>query len=50
MLDHIWLFIPAQVFVGQMMQTLIEFPPTQTPPSFSIDQMMDKLKAGATSA
>jgi arylsulfatase A-like enzyme len=50
LLDHIWLFIPAQVFVGQMMQSLIEFPPTQTPPSFSIDQMMEKLKAGATSA
>ena len=50
MLDHIWLFIPAQAFVGQMMQTLVEFPPTQTPASFSIDQMMEKLKAGAGSA
>ncbi len=49
MLDHIWLFIPAQAFVGQMMQTLVEFPATQTPPSFSIDQMMEKLKAGASS-
>ena len=50
LLDHIWLFIPAQVFVGQMMQSLIEFPATQKPPSFSIDQMMEKLQAGATSA
>jgi arylsulfatase len=50
LIDHVFLFVPAQVFVGQMLQTLIEFPPTQTPASFSMDQVMEKLKAGAASA
>ncbi len=27
-LDHVWLFIPAQAFVAQMLQTLVEFPAT----------------------
>ncbi|WP_242653041.1 hypothetical protein [Intrasporangium flavum] len=44
-LDHIWLFVPAQQYVGQMLQTLVEFPPRQEPASFTIDQVLAKLKA-----
>ena len=50
MLDRAWIFIPAQAFVGQMAQTLLEFPPRQRPASFTIDQMMEKLLAGLPSA
>ena len=46
MLDHAWLAIPAAAYVAQMLQTVAEFPPRQTPASFSIDQVLAKLKAG----
>lgn len=49
-LDHVWLFIPAQAHVAQMLQTLIEFPARQEPASFNIDQVMAKLKAGLGSS
>ena len=50
MLDHIWLFIPAQAYVGaDDAVACVEFPARQKPPSFSIDQVLDKLKAGAAS-
>jgi arylsulfatase len=50
MLDHVWLLVPAQSFVAQMLETLVEFPPRQAPASFSIDQVLAKLQAGVTSA
>jgi arylsulfatase len=49
-LDHLFLFIPAQAYVAQMLETFKEFPPRQEPPSFSVNQVMEKLKAGAMSA
>jgi arylsulfatase len=49
-LDRVFLFVPAQMFVAQMLQTLVEFPPTQKPASFTIDKVMEKLQAGAGSA
>jgi arylsulfatase len=49
-LDHIYLFVPAQTYVAQLLQTLAEFPPRQEPASFNIDQVIEKLRAGATSA
>ena len=50
MLEHAWTLIPAQSYVAQMLQTLVEFPPSQTPASFTISQAMAKLRAGLTSA
>ncbi|MGD2061210.1 MAG: arylsulfatase, partial [Acidimicrobiia bacterium] len=50
MLDRVFLFVPAQAYVAQMLESLREFPPRQEPASFSIDQVMEKLKAGVTSA
>jgi arylsulfatase len=50
MMDRIYLFIPAQAFVAQMLGTLAEFPPRQEPASFNLDRVLEKLKAGATSA
>jgi hypothetical protein len=45
-ISHAFLVIPAQAYVAQMMASLVEFPPRQKPASFSIDQLMEKLKAG----
>jgi len=47
-LDHIFLFIPAQAFVGEMLQTLAAFPRRQEPASFNLDKVLAKLQdAGA---
>ena len=40
--------IPAQAYVGQMLQTFAEFPPRQKSASFSIDQVMAKLQDATT--
>ena len=48
-LNHIFLFIPAQDYVGQMLQTLVEFPQRQRSASFNLDQVMAKLQESARS-
>ena len=50
MLDHAWTLIPAQAYVARMLQTLAEFPARQEPASFSVDQVLAKLKAGVPSS
>ncbi len=50
LIDHAFLAIPCQAFVGQMIQTLFEFPPRQKPASFSLDQVMAKLEKSMQSA
>jgi arylsulfatase len=49
-LDHIFLLVPAQAYVAQMMQTLAEFPARQEPASFNVARVLAKLEAGVTSA
>jgi len=48
MLDHIYLFVPAQAYVAEMLKSLIEFPQRQRSASFSMDQVMAKLEAATT--
>jgi arylsulfatase len=50
MLERAWILIPAQAYVAEMLATLKEFPPSQKPASFSVDQVMEKLQSGITSA
>ena len=49
-LDHAYMLVPAQAYVAEMLQTLVEFPQRQESASFNLDQVMAKLKAGARSA
>ncbi len=42
-LDHVFLLIPAQQYVGKFLATLKEFPPRQKAASFSIDQVIETL-------
>lgn len=44
---HQYMMIPAQAFVAKHLESFKEFPPMQTPPSFSIDQVLDALQHGA---
>jgi arylsulfatase len=47
--ERVYLLVPAQAFVGQFLATFKEFPPRQKPATFSIDQVLEKLTAGASS-
>jgi arylsulfatase A-like enzyme len=48
-LDHAFLLVPAQKYVGDFLATFAEFPPRQKAASFSLDQVMAKLEAGMSS-
>jgi arylsulfatase len=39
-LDHAFLLVPAQAYVGNFLATFKEFPPRQKAASFSLDQVM----------
>ena len=49
LLDHAFMCVPAQAYVGKFLETFKEFPPSQKPAGFSIDQAMQKLQEGAAS-
>jgi arylsulfatase len=49
LIDRAWVLVPAQMFVANMLATLVEFPPRQEPASFGIDKVMAKLQAGVAS-
>ncbi|KPJ79178.1 MAG: arylsulfatase [Deltaproteobacteria bacterium SG8_13] len=42
-LDHAFLLIPAQAYIGKFLSTFKEFPPRQKAASFTIDQVMEQL-------
>jgi hypothetical protein len=48
--DKLWTFVPAQQFVGEFLATFKEFPPSQKSGSFSVDQVLQQLSAGAGAA
>jgi len=43
-LDRAFLFVPAQQYVAKLLESLVEFPPRQSPASFTIDQVLAKLE------
>jgi arylsulfatase len=47
--DHAFLMVPAQAYVGQFLATFKEFPPRQKPASFTIDQVMEKMQTSGGS-
>jgi len=49
-LDRAYLTLAASSVVSEFLTTFAEFPPRQKAPSFTIDQAMEKLEAGITSA
>ena len=44
MMDHAYITYGAQPGVGQFLESFKEFPPSQRPASFTIDQAMEKLR------
>jgi arylsulfatase len=49
-IDHLFVLVPAQQFVGQFLTTFKEFPPSQKPGSFSIDDALARLQEGSGGA
>jgi arylsulfatase len=46
-MDHAFICVPAQGIVGEFLETFKEFPPSQKAGSFSVDQVLEKLREGA---
>ena len=46
--EHAFVLVPAQEYVGQFLATFKEFPPSQKPGSFSLDTVMENLSNGAS--
>lgn len=44
--EHAFMLVPAQQYIGEFLATFKEFPPSQRPGSFSLDAVMDSLSAG----
>lgn len=44
MIDRVYLYVPAQEYVGEFLKTFAEFPPRQKAASFSIDQVMENMQ------
>jgi len=42
-IDRAFVFMPAGAIVAEWMQTLVEFPPRQSPSSFTVGDVMEKL-------
>jgi arylsulfatase len=42
--DQMWLFVPAQAFVGQFLQTFKEYPPSQAVSSLSVEKVLQQLQ------
>ena len=45
MLDRAYLLVPAQTYVGNFLQTFVDYPPRQKAASFSLDEVMEKLSS-----
>jgi len=48
-LDHLFVYVPAQAIVGNFLATFKEFPPAQEAGSFSINKVVQKLQQGSGS-
>jgi len=47
LLDHAFMLVPAQAYVGQFLSTFKEYPPRQKAASFSLSEVMEKMASPA---
>ena len=48
-IDHAFLLVPAQAYVGKFVETFKDYPPRQKAASFNVDEVMEKMKEGVGS-
>jgi arylsulfatase len=46
--EHLFVMVPAQQYVGRFLATFKEYPPSQKPGSFSIDAALEALQRGSS--
>jgi len=44
LISHVFVLVPAQAYAASFLATFKEYPPSQRETSFSIDQIMDKMR------
>jgi arylsulfatase len=44
-IDRAFMLVPAQTYVGSFLETFKAFPPRQKAASFSLDQVMEKMRS-----
>jgi hypothetical protein len=44
LIDHVYLLVPAQAFVGQFLQSFAEYPQRQKAASFNLDDVLRKIQ------
>jgi arylsulfatase len=49
LMDHVFLFVPAQEYVGQFLLTFKEYPQRQKAASFNLDDVLRSLKESGSS-
>jgi arylsulfatase len=49
LLEHAYLLVPAQAYVGKFLATFKDFPPRQKAATFNLDEVMEKLNSVAGS-
>jgi hypothetical protein len=42
--DQMWLFVPAQAYVGQFLSTFKDYPPSQAVGSLSVEKVLQQLQ------
>jgi arylsulfatase len=47
-LDHAFMVVPAQAYVGKFLATFKDFPPRQKAASFTVDQVMERLRTAGS--
>jgi arylsulfatase len=47
-IDHVFLLVPAQVYVMDALETFREFPPRQKPAKFNLDEVMEQMQSAGT--
>jgi len=45
MMDHAFMLVPAQAYVGEFLETFKDYPPRMEAASFSLDKVMEKLQS-----
>jgi arylsulfatase len=48
-MDHVFLLVPAQAYVGQFLATFKDYPQRQKADSFNLDSVLRKMQEGAGS-
>jgi hypothetical protein len=43
-IDRVYIFLAAQPFVGKFISTFKDYPPSQSPASFNLDDVMNKMQ------